>query len=160
MERFFLNFRGHKSFLWGHWYPVLDFWWCLPWVSKPGWIPRLHALSPACNEFLRFTSGATPADCIEVSMAAEPFRSTYLQMCLQALVEVWGSNLWPSVPQTRRCRPLGHSGSSLRLNGTVAYRLFTVLQGLVCTHVCCPIWERYSEKIVSKMPRSTKYMVL
>ena len=19
--------------------PVLDFWWCLPWVSKPGWIP-------------------------------------------------------------------------------------------------------------------------
>ena len=35
------------------------FWiWCrLPWVSKPGWI-------------LRFTSGATPADCIEVSMAA------------------------------------------------------------------------------------------
>ena len=31
---------------------------------------RLHALLPACNEFLRFTSGATPADCIEVSMAA------------------------------------------------------------------------------------------
>ena len=27
-------FGGHKSFLWGHWYPVLDFWWCLPWVSK------------------------------------------------------------------------------------------------------------------------------
>ena len=46
--------------------PVLDFWWCLPWVSKPGWIPRLRALSPACQEFLRFTSGATPADCIEV----------------------------------------------------------------------------------------------
>ena len=22
--------------------PVLDFWWCLPWVSKPGWIPRLR----------------------------------------------------------------------------------------------------------------------
>ena len=26
---FFLNFGGHKSFLWGHWYPCLVFWWCL-----------------------------------------------------------------------------------------------------------------------------------
>ena len=50
--------------------PVLDFWWCLSWVSKPGLIPRLRALSPVCHEFLRFTSGATPADCIEVGMAA------------------------------------------------------------------------------------------
>ena len=25
--------------------PVLDFWWCLPWVSKPGW-NRLHAFLP------------------------------------------------------------------------------------------------------------------
>ena len=38
---------------------------------------------------LRFTSGVIPADCIEVSMAAKPFRSTYLQICLQALVEAW-----------------------------------------------------------------------
>ena len=30
---------------------------------------------------LRFTSGVTPADCIEVSMAAKPFRSRYLQTC-------------------------------------------------------------------------------
>ena len=42
--------------------PVLDFWWRLPWVLKPEWIPHLHALSPAYNEFLRFTSGATPAE--------------------------------------------------------------------------------------------------
>ena len=35
---------------------------------------------------LKFTSGVIPADCIEVSMAAD-FRSTYLQMCPQALVE-------------------------------------------------------------------------
>ena len=27
-------------------------------------------LSPAYHEFLRFTSGTTPADCIEVSMVA------------------------------------------------------------------------------------------
>ena len=38
---------------------------------------------------LKFTSGMTPADCIEVSMAAKPFQSTYLQTCSQALWEVW-----------------------------------------------------------------------
>ena len=89
--------------------PGLDFWWHLPWVSKPGWIPHLHALLPARNEFLRFSSGATPADCIQVSMAAEPFWSIYLQTCPQALVEVRGLNPWPSVSQAWHCRPLGHS---------------------------------------------------
>ena len=48
--------------------PVLDFWWRLPWVSMPGWIPCLHALSPAHNGFPRFTSGATPADPLTASM--------------------------------------------------------------------------------------------
>ena len=42
---FFKFFKGHMSFLWGHWYPVLDFWWRLPWVSKPGWT-HLHAFLP------------------------------------------------------------------------------------------------------------------
>ena len=37
----FFNFGGHKSFLWDHWYLLLDSWWPLPWVSKPGWIPHL-----------------------------------------------------------------------------------------------------------------------
>ena len=55
-----LNWEVEKTFWWGG-------------GSKPGWIPRLRALSPACNEFLRFTSGATPADCVKVSMAAKPF---------------------------------------------------------------------------------------
>ena len=32
--------------------------------------------SPVCDIFLRVTSGATPADCMEVSIAAEPFQST------------------------------------------------------------------------------------
>ena len=41
---------------------------------------------------LRFTSGVTPADC-----TAGPFRSMYVQTCPQALVEVRGSNLRPSV---------------------------------------------------------------
>ena len=65
---------------------VLDLWWCLPWDSKPGWIPHLHAFSPACNGFLRFTSGVTPANCIEVTVATKPFRPTYLQIYPQALV--------------------------------------------------------------------------
>ena len=38
---------------------------------------------------LRFTSGVRPVDWIEVSMAAKPFLSMYLQMCLQALIKVW-----------------------------------------------------------------------
>ena len=25
---FFFNLGRHESFLWGHWYPCLDFWWC------------------------------------------------------------------------------------------------------------------------------------
>ena len=32
----FKNFGRHKCFLWAVGTPVLDFWWCLPWVSKPG----------------------------------------------------------------------------------------------------------------------------
>ena len=54
--------------------PVLDFWWCLLLVSKPGWIPYLHAFSPACNKFPRFTSSATPANLLLASMAAEDAR--------------------------------------------------------------------------------------
>ena len=41
-------------------------------------MPRMRALSPACSGFLRFTSGATPADLLAVSIEVEPFRSTYL----------------------------------------------------------------------------------
>ena len=46
----------------------------------------------------RFTSGATPADCIEVSMAAEPLGSMYWQTCPQALVEVRGISNFEDVP--------------------------------------------------------------
>ena len=60
---FFKRFRGTTDT------PVLYFWLDLPWVLKSGWIPSLHALSPTCNGFLSFTSGATPADLL----AAKPF---------------------------------------------------------------------------------------
>ena len=79
----FLNnyFGGHQSFLWGHWYPVLDFWWRLPLDSKPGGFPCLHALSPVRNRFLWITTGVIPADLLVPSMVAESFGST----CLYAL---------------------------------------------------------------------------
>ena len=69
---------GHKSFLWDH----------------DG--TRAYFLTLVIP---RFSSGA-PAECIETSMAARPFQSMDLQMCPQALVEVWGSNRWPSTPHT------------------------------------------------------------
>ena len=83
---------------------VLDFWWCLPWVSKPGWIPCLHALSPAWNEFLRFTSGATPADLLVASMAV---RIPYMHV---AEVGFWDSirrhpTQWADLLSTRPPRP-------------------------------------------------------
>ena len=55
----------------GTWIPLFwtsgDFW-----VSKPGWICHLRVSPPACNGFLRFTSGATPADLLAATMTAEP----------------------------------------------------------------------------------------
>ena len=40
---FFKNFVGHMSICWATDTPVLDFWWCLLWVSKPEWVlPYSH----------------------------------------------------------------------------------------------------------------------
>ena len=52
---------------------IMDFWWCLPWVPKPGRISHLHTLLPVCNAFLRFTSGAKPDDLLMASIVAELF---------------------------------------------------------------------------------------
>ena len=57
------------------------------WISFDVWprfqsqrgSPRLHASSPECNRFLRFTSGVIPADLLVASMAAQLFWSTYLR---------------------------------------------------------------------------------
>ena len=48
--------------------PILD-WWCLSWVSRPEWIAACFL---TCV-ILRFTSGGTPTDLLEVNMAAKPF---------------------------------------------------------------------------------------
>ena len=55
-----VKFWGHQSFLWGHWYPM--FWTsgnvCSGLLSQRRF-PHLHASSPACNGFFRFTVGVT-----------------------------------------------------------------------------------------------------
>ena len=64
----------------------------------------------------------THADCIEVSMAVEPFRSMYLQTCLQALVEVWArAGLKPmTIRATRRKHgAVNHSATPAWLSSDV-----------------------------------------
>ena len=48
-------FKIYESFFGATDTPVLNFWWRLPWVSKPSWIPSLRALSPRIN-FTMFNS--------------------------------------------------------------------------------------------------------
>ena len=104
---FFLNFEGHKSFSWGHWYPCFG----LLVMSAPSSKARvdpLHTFSPVWSSDLPLLWHLLT----EVSMATEPFLPTYLLTCPQALVEVWGSNSRPSVRRAQRSKPLGHSGSA------------------------------------------------
>ena len=67
----------HNVIFWGHWYPcfglLLDFWWYLLWVSMPEWA-ALFTLGRGVpiTHFLRFAFGATPADLLAASIAAEP----------------------------------------------------------------------------------------
>ena len=74
---FFKHFGGHMSFLWGHWYPCFG----LLVTSALGFKARVDSLACflACVLFRRFTSGATPANLLTASMAAEPLWPTYLQ---------------------------------------------------------------------------------
>ena len=56
-----------------------------PGFQSQGGIPCLHAPSPACEIFFRFSSGTTPTDLLAASMAAEPFHP-HTCICIQALV--------------------------------------------------------------------------
>ena len=102
------KFGGHKSLSWGHSYPCFGLLVMSALGFKARMDPSLGASSPVHNRFLRFTSRVTPADCIEVSMAAKPFWSMYLQMCQSALVEVWVRSRTHDclchTQQARRCR--------------------------------------------------------
>ena len=67
------NFRGHDSFLWGHWHPYFRLLVPSVLVFKAMVEPltcRLHA-------FLRWTSAKTPAILLVASMVAEPLSRTY-----------------------------------------------------------------------------------
>ena len=77
----------HQSFWWYHWYPRFGL------GFKARVDPCLHVSLPACNEFLRFTFGATPADLLVASMADEPF-------LIHVLAHVFRS--WPWSMGTRR----------------------------------------------------------
>ena len=108
---FFLKiFGGHKSFSWGHWYLYFGLLAMSPlgfkarvdpslvcFVACMQWIPDIHLWCDTCWLY-RGQHGSWA------------FSIHKLQTCLQALVEVQGSNLWPSVQQARCCRPLGHYG--------------------------------------------------
>ena len=108
--------------------PALDFWWRLPGFQSQGG-PLACFLAWV---ILRFTSGVTPADCIGVSLATEPFWSMYLQTWPQSMVEVWGLNPWLSVLHAaQRYKPLGHSGSALC--GSLLFAPKTVFQSFVET---------------------------
>ena len=72
------KYGGYQSFLWGPRYHC--FCTCgdiCPGFQSQGGFPHLYASSPTHNGFLRFTSGATPADLLTASLVGEPFRSTY-----------------------------------------------------------------------------------
>ena len=79
---------------------VLDFWWYLPWISQPRWIPRLHTSPPPSSSFLRLTSGATPVDLLAASMTAKLFDP---HTCHQALVGLVPRSHVPLDAQRTNC---------------------------------------------------------
>ena len=66
--------------------PVLNFWWCLLWVSKPEW-ETLFALGWGICDIhsLRFTSGVTPLPMYMASIVAGHFS----YMHILAEIECW-----------------------------------------------------------------------
>ena len=70
---------------------ISHFLWFFSLVSKPGYLPYLHALSPSPNGFLRFTSGATPTDLFAASMTAliQVIRQgiPYQQHCSSSIID-------------------------------------------------------------------------
>ena len=73
--------------------PVLNFWWCLSWVSSPGWMPSLHVSSPVCKGNLRFISSATPSDHWALYpltfTATKSYQKTNLLVETIVLVNLW-----------------------------------------------------------------------
>ena len=66
---------GYMSFIWATGTPVLDFWQCLLWVSKPEWVLSylLFCGGEGNVHSLRFTSGATHTDLLAASSTVGHF---------------------------------------------------------------------------------------
>ena len=110
--------------------PVLDFWWLLPWVSNLGWIPHLCASLPVHNRFLRFTSGATPADLLAASMAASCV--PYMHICSRGRMLEFDRETSCTIS---RCAI--HSATATRFKSTIltwlSYRIDTLqFWSLIC----------------------------
>ena len=78
--------------------PVLDFWWCLPWVSKPGWIlcvllhlcdPQIHLWCDTCWLY-RGQHGSWAFSIHILTNVSASIGGGLGQ----------GSNPWPSIPHT------------------------------------------------------------
>ena len=97
--------------------PLIPLFWTSGYIS-PGFQNQGGSLACFLTcVILRFTSSVTPAGCKEVSMVAEPFQSTYLQMCLQVLVEVQaGPGLKPMTIRAVRSKhsAVNHSATPAR----------------------------------------------
>ena len=81
---FFKVFGGHMSFFGATGTPVLDFWWCLLWDSKPEWVlPYSLFVDGECNiHSPRSTSGATLANLL--AAGAQPVLNPHI------LLQRWG----------------------------------------------------------------------
>ena len=73
-------FGGHEYFLWVNWYPCFGLLVMTPLCFKARVGSALFTLGRGVRvtRSLRLTPGATPADLLVDSMAAEPISSTYL----------------------------------------------------------------------------------
>ena len=118
-------FGGHKSFLCSHWYPCFG-----PLVMPAlGFKARVDLLACflVCTLFLRFTSGVTPGDCIEVSMAA-----SHIPYMHVAEVGCRDSNGRP---------PLGHRDRAVNLNTFVQWLVIRCREHLDSFRLYVVFWN-------------------
>ena len=111
---FFLIFEDISPFRGATDTPVLDFWWCLPWVSKPGWIPSMlfHLCDPLihlwCDTcWLHRGQHGSWAFLIHIL--------TDLSTSIDGgsgQTGAWTHNCPCRTQQAWHCKPLGHSGSA------------------------------------------------
>ena len=109
--------------------PVLDFWWCLLWVSKPEWA-ALFVLGGGIHVTfsLRFTFGVIPADVLAASIAAKPS----LPYTFQALVGLKTGSYHATTHSVRSGRPDTLPTELSWLSWVVPSLCFTLFCGCKC----------------------------